>query len=90
MSWQFLITKEAEKDLEYLGSKIKARVISKLEWLATNFEGMTLVPLSGELGGFFKLRVGDWRIVYEIENDKKFIVIHAIDHRDKIYGRKIS
>jgi mRNA interferase RelE/StbE len=43
------------------------------------------VPLTGELKGLFKLRVGDYRIAYSIEEKKKLLTIHLIGHRREIY-----
>jgi len=53
-----------------------------------NFDQITPLPLGDKWRGFFKLRIGDWRVVYEIEISKRLITIHYIDHRDKIYKRK--
>lgn len=43
------------------------------------------MPLHGEWKGFFKLRVGSWRVIYNVDYFKKIITIHYIDSRDKIY-----
>ena len=42
-------------------------------------------PLRHSLYGQRRLRVGDWRVVYEIEADDKIININAIKHRKDIY-----
>jgi mRNA-degrading endonuclease RelE of RelBE toxin-antitoxin system len=33
------------------------------------------------------LRVGDWRVVYEIRNPEQLVMLHVIDHRSRIYRR---
>lgn len=87
--WRLIFTQEAESDLKKLDSLIKKRVLEKIKWLRENFEKITPLPLGGKWRGFFKLRVGDWRIIYEMEISKKLITIHCIDHRSKIYkGRE--
>lgn len=85
--WEVVVTKEAERDLARLGQEIRKRVLQKIKWLEENFDLVTPLPLGGKWRGFFKLRVGDWRIIYEMEIANKQIVIHYIDLRDKIYKR---
>lgn len=86
--WSFILTREAEEDLEKLDSPIRKRIIERIKWLRDNFDSITLLPLSGEWRGFFKLRAGDWRIIYDVEKSIDLITIHSIDKRDKIYKRR--
>ena len=86
--WQFDLTKEAEEDLERLDPSIRDRILEKLKWFRENFEQITPLPLGGKWRGFFKLRIGDYRVVYEVEKVKKVVTTHYIDRRDKIYQRK--
>jgi len=87
--WKVKFTIEAEEDLDKLDKQIRNRVIGKILWLKDNFDQLLPLPLGGKWQGFFKLRVGDWRIIYEVEDLKKQITIHRIDRRDKIYkGQK--
>ena len=85
--WRFEITYVGQSDLDKLDSEVRRRIISKLEWFTENFEYITPIPLGEPFKGFFKLRVGDWRIVYETENDKKLVTVHAIDNRDSVYKK---
>ena len=43
------------------------------------------MPLPANLAGFFKLRVGDYRVIYSFDEDLKVITIHQIGHRREIY-----
>lgn len=85
--WHFVITKNAESDLVRLGRKTQQRVVEKLKWFADHFEEVTPFPLDDPWKGFFKLRIGDWRVIYEVEETACRIVVHLIDRRDKIYKR---
>ena len=42
-------------------------------------------PLAGELSGLWSARRGDYRIVYEIDDDGRTIVVHRIQHRRDVY-----
>jgi mRNA interferase RelE/StbE len=76
-------TGEAVEDLEKLDKIISQRIIKKLDWVSCNFEHIIPEPLSGKLKGLFKIRAGDWRIIYTVEKDS--IVIQYIAHRREIY-----
>jgi mRNA interferase RelE/StbE len=76
-------TDPAVEDLSKLDKPIATRIIRKISWISSHFESIIPEPLSGELKGAYKIRVGDWRVVYTIEGDT--IVIHAIGHRREIY-----
>lgn len=86
--WRVILTREAEKDLDKLHKQIRKRVIEKVLWLSNNFEEVIPLPLGGRWQGFFKLRIGDWRAIYEIDHSKREIMVHLIDKRDKIYKRR--
>jgi len=78
-------TKEAESDIGSLDIKVRARVLEKIGWLRDNFETVNHLPLGYGWQGFFKLRVGDWQVIYKIHG--RTITILRIGHRREIYGR---
>ena len=79
-------TEGAVKDLERLDKPIARRISRRLTLFSRNFQSIVPEPLSGELKGTFKLRVGDWRAVYTIEGET--IVIQFVGHRSEIYRIK--
>jgi len=88
MEWTLRLSVVAEKDLEGLDNKTRTRIITKLDWLSKNFDSIIPSVLHAEYREFYKLRVGEWRIVYKTDWAKKVIVVHYIDKRDKIYKIK--
>ncbi|MDA2935678.1 type II toxin-antitoxin system RelE/ParE family toxin [Patescibacteria group bacterium AH-259-L05] len=68
--WRFIITDEAEEDLGRLDLPVRKRILHKLNWFINNFDYITPLPLGKPFRGFFKFRVGDWRIVYESAQEK--------------------
>jgi mRNA interferase RelE/StbE len=58
---------EALADLEKLRKSVCQRIVNKINWLAENLDQITPKPLTADLSGFFKLRVGDYRVIYEKE-----------------------
>ncbi len=75
--------RDALDDLDKIDGPIVKRILNKISWLSQYFDAITPEPLSADMAGLFKLRVGDWRIVYEI--GKNIIVIKAVGHRREIY-----
>jgi mRNA interferase RelE/StbE len=78
----------ASKELAGLDKPIARRIIERVQWLAENLAGTNLEALTGDFQGLFKLRVGDYRVIYEIIHDESLIIIHAIGHRREVYHRK--
>ena len=65
--WSLEFTKRAEKDLDSVDRPVRVRIVEKLEWLLENFDSLFPAPLAAEWSDFFKLRVGDWRVVYRVD-----------------------
>lgn len=85
MSYIIEYEPEALADLEKLTQSVRERIVKKINWLAENFEQVSPQPLTAELSGFFKLRVGDYRVIYEFNCDEKIIFIDRVGHRRDVY-----
>ena len=86
MSYTIEYKSEALSNIEQLDRQIKSRIIKKIIWLAENFEDITPLALSANLAGVYKLRVGDYRVIYEFSEVDENITILKIGHRSEIYG----
>jgi len=86
--YQIRILGEAISELERLHSPIGRRVAKRIHWLAEHLDNLHLEALTGHLSGLYKLRVGDYRVLYEILKNEQTIVIHQIGHRREIYKRR--
>jgi mRNA interferase RelE/StbE len=79
------ILEAAENDLARLDTSIARRIVKRVQWLAEHLDELKPEPLTATLLGFFKLRVGDYRIIYRIIANENLIVVHRIGHRREIY-----
>lgn len=79
-------TAKALEDLNKLDNLVARRIIRKITWFADNFEKITPEPLAGDFKGMFKLRIGDWRVIYQMENDSA--IMYFVGHRREIYEIK--
>lgn len=84
-SWRLVFKREAEKELEDLDNSISHRVVEKLDWLVVNFDAVKHLRLRENLVGYFKLRVGDWRVVYKFDETDHLVTIFAVRHRSRVY-----
>jgi mRNA interferase RelE/StbE len=66
---------------------MRSRIIKKIDWLAENFDAIDPLGLTGNLAGFYKLRVGDYRLIYEPIDTETQIIIVRIGHRSEIYDK---
>jgi mRNA interferase RelE/StbE len=81
------LLKSAIKDLEQLDKVVAKRVVEKMNWLAKNLDEIRPQQLTGELRGLYKLREGDYRVIYEIIRKENLIIVHCIGHRRQIYRK---
>lgn len=86
--WGIAYSDKTVSQLEIINRPIRQQILNRLEWLASNFDTIQPTPLHGEWKGFFKLRIGDWRVVYDFESAKQLIRVHQIDRRDKVYKKR--
>jgi len=78
----------ASRELAQLAKPVARRIVERVNWLAANLDVIRLEALTGHLARLHKLRVGDYRVIYEILHDEQTIVIHAIGHRREIYRKR--
>ena len=81
MNYQIEFNPKAIKDFKKLSPEIQRRINSKLTSLQDNLQGDVK-----KLTNFYpeyRLRVGNYRILFEIESER--IIIHRIKHRQNAY-----
>ena len=86
--YQTRILDSATRELGKLPKSVVQKVIKRIRWLGENADKVNHESLKGDLSEFFKLRTGDYRILYEVLQNEKIIVIHAIGHRKDIYRKR--
>ena len=87
MSFEILIKKSVKKFIFSLDQKIRNKIINLIEILASNplpFRYFDLVKLKG-YRNFYRIRIGKIRIIYEVDFDKRRIIVWGIKYRGKAY-----
>jgi len=76
--------KSARKQLQALDRALALRVIGRIESLAATPRPVGCVKLEGG-AGLWRIRVGDYRVIYEIDDDRRRIDVSAVRHRREAY-----
>lgn len=83
MSYTVKLSKEAEKDLKKLDNKARKQVVAKLEELKQdprhNAKTLKRDPNT------WSRRVGDYRILYEINKKEVVVTVIRVGHRKEVY-----
>jgi len=80
------LARGAEKALAALSGETRARVASKIDELADHPRTHGAKKLSGT-DGLYRVRAGDYRIVYEIRDRVLIVLVLNIGHRREVYRR---
>lgn len=83
MSFDVILTEEAERFLKKCDKSTKDRIINKLEDLEDN--PRLGKPLTANLAGLWGLRIGDYRAVYAIKDKELLIIVIKLGHRKNVY-----
>ena len=87
MTYKLLFLKEAVEEFKRLDKAVQRIIKEKLELLAQNSQALrnNIKPLKGKYKGLYRLRVGNYRIIYKVDNDQLIILVIRIGHRGNIY-----
>ena len=90
MAWTVEVSNYAEKQLRKLDKPMQKRL---LDWLEDRLEGCKNPrhfgePLRGEMAGLWRYRIGDYRVICEIQDQRLVVLALAIGHRREIYLRR--
>jgi mRNA interferase RelE/StbE len=83
MPYQIVIKRTAEKELDALPSGIRNRITVRLLRLEENPRPAGSLKLQGQDG--YRLRIGDYRVLYSVDDRARLITIFAIGHRREVY-----
>lgn len=84
MSYRIEVKKSAAKSLRKIPKADQKRIADKIDSLAENTPNPDTTKMKGN-NPFHKIRVGDYRIIYEIHENVLSILIVKIGHRKDIY-----
>ena len=86
MIYRIKITDNALKEYQKINDPYHTQIKTKIDHLSkTGLESTNIKALTGEFKGLYRLRVGNYRIIFDLEEDT--ITILSILHRKDVYGK---
>jgi mRNA interferase RelE/StbE len=83
MRYRVILPRSVQKELDRLPDDIVKRILARLAQLETNPRPADMKKLKGR--GAWRIRVGDYRVIYEIHHRELQILIITVGHRREIY-----
>jgi len=75
----------ARRQLKKLDRPVQERIFRRLKRLENQPRPKTAAHLQGTTDTFYRVREGDWRIIYTIEDDRLIVLVVRIAHRSTAY-----
>lgn len=76
--------RSARKQLQSLDRTIALRIVARIEALSVTPRPLGCVKLEGG-ARLWRIRVGDYRVVYEIDDERRVVDVTAVRHRRDVY-----
>jgi len=86
-SYEILWKRSVEKDLRKVDKKYLPKIFQAIRELKRNPFPSKVKRISGTVS-FFRIRVGDYRVIYQVNKDTGEIIIYYIRHRREAYRFK--
>jgi mRNA interferase RelE/StbE len=83
VNYEVHVIRSAEKEMDRLPTAVYARVSQRILNLQDNPRPRGIRKLSGR--GEYRLRVGDYRVLYVVDDEKLIVTIVAVGHRREVY-----
>lgn len=77
----------ADRSLQKLPDAVQRRIVSAIEALADDPRPLGAKKLAGQAENLWRIRVGDYRIVYQIQDERLVVLVLRIGHRGGIYRK---
>jgi mRNA interferase RelE/StbE len=87
MTYTVELSSSAAKSLAKIEKKMQLRIVGALELLAVDPRPPGAKMLRGGEHGRWRARVGDYRIVYTVEDDRLIVLVLRVAHRREVYDR---
>lgn len=84
MSYRVKVERRAQKQLARIQPEYRERILAATDALTEDPWPHNSRKLSGEEG--YRLRVGNYRILYLVDSDEQMVVVTRVGHRQNIYG----
>jgi len=88
--FKYIFSESAKRDLKKLDKQIVVKIIKKLDELVAGKENLDIKTMISIKPQRYRLRVGDYRVLFEEFNNEIVIIIIAVGHRKDIYKKMVK
>lgn len=85
MTYTVLVSSQAARDLRALDAATRRRIQGKIEGLATDPFPPGRKKLKGQTGDVWRIRVGDFRVLYDVEQASVTVLVLRVRNRKNVY-----
>ena len=86
MSYSIVISKSVQKQIDDLPNDVSERVVEKIQNLANEPRPDGVIKLKGS-DNEYRIRVGDYRVRYEIDDESQLVQLLQCKHRKDVYRK---
>ena len=79
------ITPDGLRHLNQLPGKVRDAAIQAILGPIAEHPRRVSKPLVGELTGLYSAHRGDYRVIYELDNDRKVVIVHRVQHHRVVH-----
>ena len=83
--YEIIFTKAAEKQIKKLPRKEISKIFERIESLASDPKPLGVKSLKGKLAGYYRIRSGDYRVIYAVEDEKLVVLVVKVAQRKDVY-----
>ena len=84
--YKVLFKRSADRALKKLPQDVQRRIAGEAALLANNPRPAGVVKMAGD-ENLWRIRIGDYRVVYEIHDDRLIVLVLRVAHRKEVYRR---
>jgi len=84
--YSIVIEKSAQKSLSKISQPFQDRIVEAIRLLSDNPRPSGVKKLTGR--DAWRIRIADYRVIYEINDEQLIILVIVIGHRKKVYRKK--
>jgi len=83
--YQVELSKRTQKQLSALPELMRVRIQTEIDALALNPRPPGASALQGSSKGLIRTRVGDYRVIYQVEDKILLVLVVSVGHRREVY-----
>lgn len=84
MTYRVVIPRPVQKEMDALQPEVRERILARLQTLTENPRPPSVVKLKGTQNEY-RIRIGDYRVRYEIHDDESVVLLLHCGHRKDVY-----